>query len=131
MIGSLKERVDGIKQQRYKQNLPVEERIALKELQNDTDIVIKKADKGSCLVIENRDDYISDGLAHLADKEIYEEIEVNYTKDIAQAINDTVKRALAKGTLSKDMASYLQRGVSSCILFGTYMVHPTNWDNES
>ncbi len=39
-------------------NLTKEERKALKELKSNTNIVIKKADKGSAVIIMNRDDYI-------------------------------------------------------------------------
>ena len=36
-------------------------------LQPNTDIVIKKADKGSCIVVQDRRSYVSEGKSHLDD----------------------------------------------------------------
>ena len=41
-------------------NLSPEELEALKQLRNDNTIIIKKADKGSTVVLMNRDDYIAE-----------------------------------------------------------------------
>ena len=46
---------------------------ALKSLRSNKDIVIKKADKGSAVVIQNRKDYIDEGLRQLNDKAFYAE----------------------------------------------------------
>ena len=43
---------------RYRNNLPPEERTALKHLRQRTDIIIKPADKGIAVVVLSKDDYI-------------------------------------------------------------------------
>ena len=48
------------KKYKFTPNLSPEELEALKQLRNDNTIVIKKADKGSNVVIMNRDDYIAE-----------------------------------------------------------------------
>ena len=54
-------------------NINLKERNALKSLQNDTDIIVKEADKGSGIVIMNKTYYKSKILEMLNDKEFYEE----------------------------------------------------------
>ena len=51
----------------HKQNLSAEELGALKELINNTQIIIKPADKGSAVVIMNRADYLTEGFRQLSD----------------------------------------------------------------
>ena len=57
----------------HKQNLRKAEVTALKSLKINQDIVIKKADKGSAVVILNRKDYINEGLKQLNDTNFYRE----------------------------------------------------------
>ena len=47
------------KNYKFTPNLSPEELEALKQLRSDNSLVIKKADKGSTVVIINRDDYIA------------------------------------------------------------------------
>ena len=49
------------------------ERTAPNELSltNNKDVVIQNADKGSTIVIQNRTNYISEGLTHLCDTNTY------------------------------------------------------------
>ncbi len=55
-------------------NLSRAEHRALQSLSNNPDLVIKNADKGSGIVVEDRESYIEDGLAHLSDENIYKKI---------------------------------------------------------
>lgn len=63
---------------------------AVRELANNADMVIKSADKGSGIVVENRDSYIRDGLAHLGDPAVYAKIDRDPTKALGRAINEDV-----------------------------------------
>ena len=53
-------------------NLTRKERLALKELINNPCIVINKANKGSTIVVEDRDEYISNAMVHLNNPNVYE-----------------------------------------------------------
>ena len=53
------------------QNLTKDERLAMEELKNNTEIVIKPADKGSAVVVMNRSDYMLEGLRQLSDENFY------------------------------------------------------------
>lgn len=52
-------------------NLTKLERIALKKLKHNTSISIKRADKGSVIVIEDKTTYILEGRKHLDDPSTY------------------------------------------------------------
>ena len=51
-----------------------EEWEALRGLADDKSIVIKQADKGSCVVVWCRDDYIKEANKQLEDKTVYKDI---------------------------------------------------------
>lgn len=53
-------------------NLSRAERLALKSLAENKDIVINKADKGSTIVIQDLVDYVKDGETHLSDTDTYQ-----------------------------------------------------------
>ena len=62
-----------IPQNKYN-NLTREERGVLYNLKNDKNIVIKSADKGSAVVVLDRDDYIKEAEEQLGHKDIYDEV---------------------------------------------------------
>ena len=55
-------------------NLLKEEWQAVRSLANDRQIVIKKADKGSCIVVWDRDDYLLEAEKQLGDTSIYKDV---------------------------------------------------------
>jgi hypothetical protein len=55
------------------------ERLAIQQLRNNKQIVINKADKGSTIVVVNRDDYIEDGLKHLDNPSVYRKLKTDAT----------------------------------------------------
>ena len=56
-----------------------EQYTAMYALADREDIIIKKADKGSNIVIQNRRDYINEGLCQLSDTQFYQKIDCNLT----------------------------------------------------
>ncbi len=82
-------------------NMTRAETKALRELAADPDIVIKNADKGSGIVIEDRDKYRADGKEHLEDANIYEKIDADPTLQLAKAINKFTSRMHDKGIIDR------------------------------
>ena len=72
-------------------NLTKEERNALYNLRDDPTIIIKGADKGSAVVVWDRDDYLKEASKQLEDKDVYEEVQ----NDPSTLIN-TIMWALEK-----------------------------------
>ena len=63
------------------EHLQTTERIALKRLQNDHSITIRQADKGSCVVVMDTQQYIQERLTHLNGENVYETLpQGQYTK---------------------------------------------------
>ena len=56
-------------------NFSTEEWECMQSSANDKSIVIKKADKGSCVVVWDRDDYIADAEKQLKDKNLYRDVD--------------------------------------------------------
>ena len=55
-------------------NLSQEEWRSIRTLADDRSIVIKKADKGSCIVVWDRADYLREAEKQLSDKNVYQEV---------------------------------------------------------
>ena len=87
-------------------NLTKKEREALHSLKDDRSIIIKGADKGSVVVVWDREDYLKEAYRQLDDKEVYEQV-----PDDASVLANTLMKALEKirlrGDLSKDTLDYL------------------------
>ena len=94
-----------------KENLPKAQKIAVRELCK-LDLIIRQADKGSCIVVEDKSQYIKDGLAHLSDTTIYTEIATDPTIPLTAAINQYAKHLGSKGHLTTDMVDYLTTELS-------------------
>ena len=81
-------------------NLTKEEKEALDRLQNDTSIVIKEADKGSAVVVWDREDYVKEANSQLQDKNVYEE-----TSFEADFLSDKIFQTLNKMKLKEEITS--------------------------
>lgn len=106
-LSTLPARISEIQAKPSSNNLSAAERRTLRALARDQTLVIKNADKGSCIVVENREDYIRDGVTHLSDGRIYQQIPADYSQSIAMATNAVVSRAHSKGHLTDRMRDYL------------------------
>lgn len=80
---------------------------AIKQLGSDKTLVIKNADKGSGIVIEDTDNYVKDGLDHLSDIEIYERITTDPIQKLAEAINSYIELIYKGGIIDPTTKDYL------------------------
>ena len=99
-LSSLEEKLMNIKipQNKYN-NLTREERSALYNLKNDKNIVIKSADKGSTVVVWDRDDNIKEAEKQHGDKEIYEEV-CNDPEPLISTIHNAIEEIRKRGVLN-------------------------------
>ena len=72
-------------------NLTPSERMALKELKNNENIIIKPADKGSAVVIMDRMDYLKEGYQQLSNPRFYTKLASCPTETYRREIKDTVE----------------------------------------
>ena len=69
------ERLLSNNQGRVKDNLSKEERQSIQSLKNNDSIVIKKADKGSTIVVQNKADYIQKASDQLSNSSFYTKLD--------------------------------------------------------
>ena len=86
-------------------NLTNSERRALHDLKNDKSIVIKSADKGSVVVVWDREEYIKEAEKHLGDEEVYEEV-FNDAAPLLKIINGVIAKIRKQGDLKRDTLDY-------------------------
>ena len=90
-----------------KSNLSSAEKLAKIALSNDTSIVIKKADKGSAVVLQNREDYIKEGLRQLSDRKFDRLQEDNLTELHSNIIKEAVNSMVISKEISLKTSEYL------------------------
>ena len=71
----------------YQRNLSREEQQALQNLRKYDDIIIKQADKGSAVVIMDKEAYLQEAIGQLNDLEIYQPLVKDSTRDMIPAIS--------------------------------------------
>lgn len=86
-----------------KHNLTKGERIALRDLSKNKDIIIQKADKGGAIVIQNTKDYIAQCAKDLQDTNFYKKTGKNLTEEFRCKINSMIttleeKKEITGGT---------------------------------
>ena len=80
--------------------------IALKELLSDDTIVIRQADKGSGVVVLDREDYIGKLNAELKDSKTYKQTDEDLTKQINSKVRRLVNKMYKQGTISSELWQY-------------------------
>uniref|UniRef100_A0A8C5QN04 GIY-YIG domain-containing protein n=1 Tax=Leptobrachium leishanense TaxID=445787 RepID=A0A8C5QN04_9ANUR len=88
-------------------NLNRKEREALNKLQAKKDLVFRQADKGGGIIIQNRADYVKEAERILSDKETYQLLTENPTKEYLKQIGTLLEGGLAEGILSKEEFDFL------------------------
>ena len=73
-------------------NLSKDEQLALKSLQNDKTIIIKSADKGSGVVVWDREDYLKEANSQLSDQNIYEKVDYDPSSELLNKISKCIEK---------------------------------------
>ena len=90
-----------------KDNLSKREQLALQQVSQDKSLVIKKADKGSCIVVQDRTTYISEGKAHLANTSTHKPLPTDPTACINNKIKKLIDNMLDSGYIDKYTHTYM------------------------
>ena len=88
-------------------NLNKNERDALDNLVKDSNIIIKPADKGSAVVVWDKEDYLRECENQLNDKNIYEKIENDPLPSTNNKIKTELQRMLKNKEIDKKLYEYL------------------------
>ena len=89
-------------------NLTIEEREALRNLRQCTDIVIKPEDKGSSFVVMDKSEYIRSATAELSNSKFYfrESQDLNFQTELK--VNAVVDLMYSDGEIDSKVANYLK-----------------------
>ena len=79
--------------------------IALYDLKNNKSIMIKSADKGSTVVVWDRDDYTKEAEKQVGDEQVYEEVS-NYATPLLKTINEVIAKIRKWGDLKNGNLDY-------------------------
>ena len=80
-------------------------------MNKNKDIVIKPADKGSAIVILDKQSYINEGQRQLLNTQFYEETDSDHTGEVIHRINVHVHNMLQKGQISESTYRYLTNDI--------------------
>ena len=83
------------------------ERKCISDLAKDESIVIKKADKGGAIVIQNRKDYIAEGERQLKNGKFYTKLQEDPTTDHNTKIKTQLDAMLTRGEITKKVRNFL------------------------
>ena len=86
-------------------NLTSKEWQALHDLKNDKNIVKKGADKGSAVVVWDREDHIKETEKQLGDSDVYEEV-LDDPELLISTIHRTIEKIRKRGDLKKETIKY-------------------------
>ena len=89
-------------------NLSKNELEALNDLKNDKSIVIKSADKGSAVVVWDREDYCKEAERQLSDPEVYEKLDYDPTEQLSNDIEECLDKVKTRGDLDAQTLEYFK-----------------------
>ncbi|CAH2316706.1 Hypothetical predicted protein, partial [Pelobates cultripes] len=89
-------------------NLTFKEKEALKDLQQDSTIVIRPADKGGAIVIQAYHQYKKEIMRQLQDAKTYKKFTFDPVKKFQQRINQLIEIGLQGSYIDSNTAKYLQ-----------------------
>ena len=87
-------------------NLTKEERLVLNSSRDDTSIIIKEADKGSVVVVWDREDYLKEAEKQLGDKETYEELSSDPVSSLISIVKGCLSRVKNRGDIPNETLKY-------------------------
>ena len=91
----------------FRDNIVPKERLAMKDLMENKNIIIKPADKGSAVVIMDRLDYLKEGYRQLSDTKFYRRLEHEPTSDFRKEVAGFVEDMYQNGEIDETVQKYL------------------------
>ncbi len=88
-------------------NLTSSERAAIRTLQDNKDIVIKPADKGSAVVILDQHNYLHEGYRQLNNTSYYQRLSTPIYKETGRQINDILSQMVKDHSIDQQQYDYL------------------------
>ena len=87
-----------------RKNITLAEKEALKLLADNDKIIIKPADMGGAIIIQNKDDYIKEGLRQLSDEKFYIKRDHDMTESHNSSIIEQLEAMRVRGEIREKSA---------------------------
>ena len=87
-------------------NLDTDERAALRNLKAHRSIVIKEADRGSGVVVWDKEDYILEAINQLGDSNVYLKLDSNPSEHLQKVIDDAISIIRERGDMDEKTLEY-------------------------
>ena len=107
-ISKIIEEISDLKIQDEEQNIKPEEIMALNELSKNSELVVKKADKGSSIVIMDKEDYIFECHRQLKNDQHYKTLEEPIFSDTARQITELLSELKSLSVITEKQFNYLK-----------------------
>ena len=105
-LSKLEEEILNINTKLKYHNVTKEERNAINSLRNDASIIIKEADKGSGIVIWDREDYLKEAESQLGDENVYEKLHGDSVSPLIKVIKSALSKIQKRGDISNETLDY-------------------------
>ena len=105
-LSRLEEEILNLNTRIREHNISEEERKAIDSLRNDTSIIIKEADKGSCIVVWDREDYLKEAESQLGDKGVYEKLSGDTVSPLIEVIKSCIDSIDKRGDIPRETLDY-------------------------
>ncbi|XP_041981008.1 uncharacterized protein LOC121734461 [Aricia agestis] len=109
-----------------KSNITTEERLALKQLRNNNDILVLRADKGNATVVMSTEEYVQKIRSLLSDTNVYKQVSYNPTASVTRRIRTLIHEN--KDVFTEDEYNFLHKPkpVQPPKLYGLPKIHKRN-----
>ena len=91
-LSGLEEEISSLDEKISYSNLTKGERNALYLLRDDPAIIIKEPDKGSAVVVQDREDYLREANSQLSDKDVYREVKGDAEGPLMKVIKSLLRK---------------------------------------
>ena len=93
----------------HQQNITVDEKLAIKNLQANQDVIIHSTDKEGKIVIMNRNEYIEDGKKQLSDSTFYEQTDESNLQKQNTKLRKEIMNLRANNYISQKEYKFLSK----------------------
>ena len=105
-LSRLEEEIFALDKKLSYSNLTKQERHALYSLRDDTSVIIKEADKGSGIVVWDREDYLAEARTQLKHKDVYQELKGNIVGPLEKIIKSVLRKVRDRKDISDETLDY-------------------------
>ena len=105
-LSRLEEEVLSLDEKLSYSNLTKWERNALYSLRDDPSVIIKEGDKGSSVVVWNREDYFREANSQLSDKAVYQDVKGDTEGPLLKVIKRVLRKIRNRGDISDETLDY-------------------------